>query len=82
MKPIEFPEQSMIIAKDQPEYIPLPAHIADDGQVTSCWAFTFRERVRILFGAKLYWTQLTFGKGLQPVKPDLDWKPETLSGRK
>ena len=26
MKIIEFPEQTLVIAKDQPEYQPLPAH--------------------------------------------------------
>ena len=74
MKPIEFPEQTIVFAKDQPEYLPLPAHKTTDGQVTSCWQFTFKERLRVLFGAKLYWRQLTFNKPLQPVKPSLDFE--------
>lgn len=37
---IEFPEQTVVIAKDQPEYLPMPAHrLAGDfeGCVTCCW---------------------------------------------
>ncbi len=33
MKPIEFEEQNCIYAKDQPEYLPLPAHKTEDGRV-------------------------------------------------
>ena len=76
MKAIEFPEQTCIYAKDQPEYIPLPVHkrLGDEtGQVTSCWQFTWKERLRILFGAKLYWRQLTFNNPLQPVRPSLNF---------
>ena len=30
MKPIEFPEQNVVFAKDQLEYNPLPAHRTED----------------------------------------------------
>jgi len=30
MKLIEFKEQTVVIAKDQPEYMPLPAHQFND----------------------------------------------------
>jgi hypothetical protein len=36
MKSVEFPEQTIAIAKDQKEYNPLPAHV-EGGVVTSCW---------------------------------------------
>lgn len=75
MSPIEFPEQNTVYAKNQPEYIPLPAHKTTDGKVTSCWNFTWGERLRILFGAKLYWSQLTFNQPLQPIRPSLDFEP-------
>jgi hypothetical protein len=71
LKPIEFPEQTVIYAKDQPEYIPLPVHKAEDGTVTSCWQFTWRERIKVLFGAKLFWSQMTFHQPLQPVMPNI-----------
>ena len=76
MKPVEFVGQNVIYAKDQPEYLPLPAHKTKDGTVTSCWAFTFKERLRILFGANVYWSQMTFNSPLQPIYPSLDFKAE------
>jgi len=69
MIPIEFKGQNVVFAKDQPEYIPLPAHRDSEGVVTTCWKFSFKERLRVLLGAKLYWQHLTFNQPLQPVKP-------------
>lgn len=74
MMPVEFEHQNCIFAKDQPQYIPLPAYRAQDGRVTSCWTFTWLERLRILFGARLFWTQHTFNQSLQPVRPSLDFE--------
>lgn len=68
MKPIPFKEQNMVIAKDQPEYVPLPAFKANtpEGQVVSCWQLSFGERLRILFTGKLWVCLLTFNKPLTP----------------
>lgn len=74
MNAIEFPEQNTVYAKDQPEYFPLPVNRTDGGQVTSCWSFTWKERIKILFGAKLFWRQLTFNNPLQPVRPSIDFR--------
>jgi hypothetical protein len=71
MKPIKFKGYNVIYAENQPEYIPLPVYKDSEGDVTSCWQFTLLERLKILFGAKLYWTQMTFNQPLQPVKPDI-----------
>ena len=61
-----------VLAKDQPEYIPLPvAHVQySDGvrSMISCYRLTWRERLRILFSGKVWWEQLTFGRPLQPQK--------------
>jgi hypothetical protein len=73
MTPIKFRLANVVYAEHQPEYIPLPAHRSKNGIVTSCWKFTFRERLRILFGAHLYWSQMTFNQPLQPVQPSLDF---------
>ena len=73
MIPTTFKDQNCTYAENQPEYIPLPAHRTKDGEVTSCWKFSFWERVRILFGAPVYWTQMTFNQALQPVRPSLDF---------
>lgn len=69
MRPIEFPEQNCVYAKDQPEYQPLPAHKTDDGMVVSCWALTWRERLQVLFSGKVWWSVLTFNQRLQPQMP-------------
>lgn len=73
MKPIQFPEQTMILAKDQPEYQPLPIHIGEVPEVTmtSCWQLTLWERVKLLFTGKLWIMQLTFGNRLQPQLPTI-----------
>lgn len=68
MKPIEFPEQNIVFAKDQPEYLPLPAFMNDSlqGEVVSCWRLSFMERIRILWTGKLWVELLTFNKPLTP----------------
>ncbi len=76
MIPIEFPEQTHIIAKDQPEYLPLPAHVASDGRVTFCWRLSMWERLTLLFTGHIWHQVLTFRSALQPQlvlveKPDL-----------
>lgn len=76
MIPIEFPEQNCVYAKDQPEYLPLPVHKTPDGMVISCWALTWRERFKMLFTGRMWWSVLTFNHPLQPQLPSVD-KPFT-----
>ena len=71
MKAIEFPEHNTVFAKNQPQYLQLPAHRSDEGVVTTCYELTWKERFAILFGAKLWLQQLTFNHALQPQKPSL-----------
>lgn len=68
MKPIEFPEQNCVYAKDQPEYLPLPVFKSDtpEGECISCWQLSFSERLRILFTGKLWVSLWTFNKPLTP----------------
>lgn len=70
MKPIEFKEQNVVFAKDQPEYQSLPAfrNINPNGmgEVISCWKLSFRERLRLLFTGKLWVSLCMFGKPLTP----------------
>ena len=72
MQALEFPEQTLIIAKDQPEYRPLPAWVGYlDGDksihcVTFCWGFSWKERLKLLFTGKVWHTVMTFNKPLQP----------------
>lgn len=69
MKPVAFEGQNVVYGSNQPEYEQLPAHKDKDGVVISCWSFSLSERLKILFGAKVYWQQMTFNELLQPVKP-------------
>ena len=71
MEPTTFPEQTMVIAKHQPQYLPLPAHVDDNdpqGRITFCWKLTWRERIRLLWTGLLWQQVLAFGEPLQPQK--------------
>lgn len=74
MKPIGFAQQNAVLAKDQPQYLPLPVHreLTLPGTVTSCWQLTVRERLKLLFTGRLWFSQLTFGAPLQPQLPSID----------
>jgi hypothetical protein len=74
MKPVEFSQQNVVFAKDQPQYMPLPAFVSSNGSlVTSCWRMTWGERLRNLITGRVYVSLLTFGQPLQPqiisIKP-------------
>jgi hypothetical protein len=79
MKLIEFAEQNVVFAKGQPEYRPLPAYVkpnSREGEIVCCWQLTWRERLTILLGGKVWHHVLTFHKPLQPqllsvTKPDM-----------
>lgn len=68
MNLVEFPEQSVVYAKDQPEYLPLPAHRFNDaeGRIACCWRLTWRERFKVLFSGVVWHQILTFNAPLQP----------------
>ena len=68
MKPIEFKEQNIVIAKDQPQYGNLPAFISEDeeGIVVSCWKLSLKERMRLLFRGKLWVGLWTVNEPLTP----------------
>ncbi len=73
MTPVTFEGANTTFAKDQPQYLPLPAHVSNyDGCVTSCWSLTARERLKLLFTGRLWFQQLAFGQPLQPQRPSVD----------
>lgn len=79
MNLIEFREQTVVIAKDQPQYLPLPAYrFANDpeGRIVCCWRLTWRERLAVLLRGTIWHQVLTFNAPLQPQllatdKPDM-----------
>lgn len=82
---IEFPEQTVIYAKYQPEYNPLPAHkFPNDaqGRIACCWKLNIFERIRVLITGRIWHQIATFDEPLQPQllsveKPEMV-KPEIL----
>lgn len=78
MNLIEFPEVTTVIAKDQPQYNPLPAHRFQDaeGRIACCWKLTWPERLKLLWRGVIWHQILTFNQPLQPQlltveKPDM-----------
>jgi len=71
MQLVEFPEQTVVYAKDQPEYNPLPAHRvpgSDTGEIICCWKLSWRERLRVLWRGVVWHHILTFHQPLQPQR--------------
>jgi hypothetical protein len=58
---------SVVFAKDQPEYIPLPANV-DGRMVETKWGLTWRERLSVLCRGSVYLTVMSFGHPLQPLR--------------
>lgn len=75
---VEFPEQTLVIAKDQPQYRPMPAYRQPrdpEGRVICCWRLTWRERLKVLFSGVIWHHILTFNGPLQPQLLEVE-KPE------
>jgi len=72
-----FEHLEIVLAKNQPEFDPLPALPVDDAQkVITRWRFSWRERLQVLFRGDLYLWIWTFQRPVQPValeviRPDL-----------
>jgi hypothetical protein len=73
VRPVEFPQQNTIFAKDQPEYLPLPAHVVKEpeGRVITCWELTSEECAEIFVTGRIWISQMTFGGQLQPQLPSV-----------
>ncbi len=65
----------------QPQYLPLPALVSEDGIVTTRWALTEQERALINAGADVYLSLWTFGGRYPPTSLWVAHKstdPETI----
>jgi len=69
MKPIKFEEQNVVFGENQLEYNRLPAFLDDgsDGIAVICMKLSFLERVQVLFSGKVWISQMTFHRTLQPI---------------
>jgi hypothetical protein len=68
MRPIEFKGQNVIIAKDQKEYLPLPAYKFEDheGTLIFCMSVSKWEALKMLFTGRLWVQFLTFNQKVTP----------------
>ena len=83
MKPVSpvikgFEQHEIILAKDQPQYIPLPTLVVegDEKRMISRWEFSDLEREQIAKGASLLLEQLTFGSLYHPIALSIMDKPK------
>jgi len=62
-------EFEIVLGKDQPEYIPLPAMFVDSPErpMITRWQLSEEERKMIAAGANIILQQLTFGHPFSPV---------------
>ena len=58
----------VVFAKDQPEYVPLPASVSNDGVVMTEWELTEEEQERLFMGGRIRLWVHTFGHPLQPIR--------------
>lgn len=68
MKAIEFEQHNVVFAKDQKEYLPLPAYAQNNGLVTFCMELDECELEVIKKTKILKLTVLTFGRPAQPIR--------------
>lgn len=71
MKPIRFPEVTVVWAENQPEYLPLPAY-TDEERTVTCWSLSWRERLQLLLTGRMWLSQLNFGGALQAQLPQVE----------
>ena len=79
MKPVEFPGVNVVFAKDQPEYMPLPAmKIPNDpqGLIITKWQLSPEELERVKETGTIHLSMLTFNQPLQPVLLTVDLPTE------
>ena len=74
MSPVEpaIPEGQRRVeyAKDQPEYLPLPAALDSQSVVTTEWQPTAEELYALCVGGRVRIRMMTFGQPLQPIIVD------------
>jgi hypothetical protein len=76
--PTHFPEVNEVIGKDQPEYLPLPAHVIPHdpaGRVVFCWKLSAEDLATIAETGVIWQTVFTFRHPLQPQSLTLE-KPK------
>lgn len=63
--------QFVVYAKNQPEYVPLPAYVDREGLALTEWELSAEDLARLLNGGRVRLWVWTFGQPLQPVMLDV-----------
>lgn len=72
MEPEDFATYSRVVyAKNQPEYLPLPAKKWKDGTVVTKWRLDWKERLHCLIFGFFYLKVQTRNRPLQPLRPSI-----------
>ena len=75
MKPVEPKPQDdmhlLIFGKDQPQYNALPALSCRAGRVVTEWELSAEDLVKLMDGARVRVSILTFGQPLQPIQVEV-----------
>ncbi len=70
MKPVAFPQATVMLAADQPHYNPMPVYRVASGQeqeVISCWELEPDELALIQQTGRVWLRVWTFGRPPEPV---------------
>lgn len=67
MKPIKFPESNVTFGENQPCFEPLPAFLAPNGIVVSCWELSPAEIEKVRETGYIWLSQCTCNEPLQAV---------------
>lgn len=67
MKAVEFEQQNVVFAKDQPGYKSLPAKVFENGDVITCWELSDQDFERLVETRNIFLVIKTFNEKLQPV---------------
>ena len=78
MEPVNFKGANVVYGANQPEYIPLPALLKENGEIWTCWKLSLEDLKRIQETGVIWLSMLTFNQPLQPVllSPDCPYQTE------
>jgi predicted component of type VI protein secretion system len=68
--------REVILAKDQPQYLPLAVAVLGD-YVVSRWRLSFAERVKVLLNGNVFISMMNFNGPPMPILPSVE-EPEWL----
>ena len=69
MKPITFPGVNSKFMTNKPDDQPLPLLKTTDGMCITCWELSDEEIEEIIKNRRIYISQLTFNRGMNPIRP-------------